>query len=66
MTQTICCELCKSQWTRLTGGSEFERQAVESQPCPRCESYTLSVVPPPETKSRRLHRTSPEYRLATA
>ena len=38
---TIACESCDHSWTVASGLSVFQRQAVESCPCPRCGAYTL-------------------------
>lgn len=51
---TVKCETCDHGWTRDGAWSEYERQAIESRPCPRCGAYTLaSPEPAPGGKRRR-------------
>ena len=38
----VVCESCRTRWNRPGRPAEYERQAVESRPCPACGAYTLS------------------------
>jgi hypothetical protein len=38
---TIVCENCNCSWRAAATYSIYERQAMESRPCPRCGAYTL-------------------------
>lgn len=40
-TWTVTCAACEVRWTRIGAYSDFERQAVEAQPCPGCGKHTL-------------------------
>lgn len=52
---TVCCESCNHRWNLVGTWSEYERQAIESRPCPRCGAYTLSSPEPTKpTRSKPL------------
>ena len=42
------CESCERIWSLHSLLSVYERQAIESRPCPHCGAYTLSCCPEPE------------------
>jgi hypothetical protein len=42
----VTCAACGQAWKRVGTISEYERQAVESQPCPTCGGYTLGCREP--------------------
>jgi hypothetical protein len=42
----VTCAACELRWNRVGNLTEYERQAIESQPCPGCGSYTLSCRVP--------------------
>ena len=52
---TVTCGSCAHGWTLAGNWSEYERQAIESRPCPRCGAYTLnSPAPtPPPARGRK-------------
>jgi hypothetical protein len=58
---TIACESCDYVWLVAGHYSLYERQALESRPCPRCGAYTLCCQEPAETsplsRKRRRRRT---------
>ncbi|MBX9579983.1 MAG: hypothetical protein K2X87_06705 [Gemmataceae bacterium] len=43
---TVACGSCELHWVRPAGVGEFERQAIESRPCPACGAYTLTCPEP--------------------
>jgi len=45
---TITCVSCGQAWTVSHTFSIYERQAVESCPCPDCGAYTLCCHDPSE------------------
>lgn len=50
----IHCEVCERTWSVVGQLSFYERQALESQPCPQCGAYTLFCEDvQPETGRRR-------------
>jgi hypothetical protein len=49
----IQCSTCGFHCTRTGGASFYERQTMESRPCPRCAACTLCVSGP---KSQKLPR----------
>ena len=58
---TVACAGCGIQWHRVGKASEFECQAIESQPCPKCGGYTLTCREPnlkigPRARARRTPR----------
>ncbi|MCS7046105.1 MAG: hypothetical protein NZO58_07095 [Gemmataceae bacterium] len=40
---SIACHSCERLWTVGCALSLYERQILESRPCPHCGAYTLSV-----------------------
>ena len=48
----VCCGKCLHTWIRIGNWSVYEREAVESRPCPKCHSYTLSSPEPAEHRHR--------------
>ena len=52
----VTCESCALTWKRTGGLSDYERQAIESRPCPGCGAYTLSCSDPRTTPARRKTR----------
>ena len=51
---TISCECCERLWTLKARLSFYERQALESRPCPHCGAYTLTChdpEPAPQARS---------------
>ena len=51
----VSCASCDLRWDRVGNMSEYERQAVESHPCPRCGAYTLSCREPHSVLGRGHH-----------
>ena len=49
----VCCESCKHRWNLVGNFSEYERQAIESRPCPKCGAYTLSSPEPTKPQWKR-------------
>ena len=49
----VSCESCEVNWPRLGEFSEYEREAIESRPCPRCGAYTLSCSGAEPVRTRR-------------
>src|SRR5581483_3328995 len=43
---TISCQHCERLWSVTGALSVYERQAMESCPCPHCGAYTLSYQDP--------------------
>jgi hypothetical protein len=43
---TVACGACGFGWHRAGVGSDYERQAVESRPCPGCGLYALACREP--------------------
>jgi hypothetical protein len=50
---TVCCESCGHRWNLVGNWSEYERQAIESRPCPKCGAYTLSSPEPTRTNGKK-------------
>ena len=50
---TVCCESCEYRWNLVGNWSEYERQAIESRPCPKCGAYTLSSPEPTKQTSKK-------------
>ncbi len=48
---TITCESCERIWSLQTSFSLYERQTIESRPCPHCGAYTLTCSLEPELLS---------------
>ena len=42
----VCCGKCQHSWTLMGNWSVYERETLESRPCPKCHSYTLSSPEP--------------------
>ncbi len=57
--QTVSCESCDLSWGRAAGVSDYEREAIESRPCPSCGAYTLSC-PEPEPRGPRRGAVPPD------
>lgn len=55
-TWTVTCAKCQHAWTLVGNWSEYEREAIESRPCPKCQSYTLSSPEPTVVKSKKSRR----------
>jgi len=55
---TVCCVSCGHRWNLVGSWSEYERQAIESRPCPKCGAYTLNSPEParPTGKKAMLNR----------
>lgn len=47
---TVRCDSCEHRWTLVGNWSEYERQAIESRPCPKCGAYTLCSPEPTPTR----------------
>ncbi len=52
-TWKVTCGSCNHAWKLNGNWSEYERQAIESRPCPNCSAYTLSSPEPKAKKKRR-------------
>lgn len=50
---TVCCGTCQHRWNLVGHWSEYERQAIESRPCPKCGAYHLSSPEPTRMPNRR-------------
>jgi rRNA maturation endonuclease Nob1 len=50
---SIVCEGCERIWPLNCALTVYERQALESRPCPHCGSYTLSCNDPKELIAAR-------------
>gem|GEM_PF-3057248 len=57
----VCCGKCQHSWTLVGNWSVYERESLESRPCPKCGSYTLSSPEPTVSVRRRprVHLESP-------
>ena len=60
----IVCASCKGSWPSLGTSSAYFEMELMTQPCPRCEAYTLSCLSAREaatreTVSTRLTEVSP-------
>jgi hypothetical protein len=42
--QWIVCASCRGAWPMHAGASTYFEMQLMSQPCPRCEAYTLSCA----------------------
>jgi hypothetical protein len=54
---TIVCDSCERLWSIACNISIYERQAMESRPCPHCGAYTLSCqdfIKPAAAGARRV------------
>lgn len=66
---TVRCESCTHRWNLVGNFSEYERQAIESRPCPKCGAYTLSSpepTRPPGRNSTRPRFTNSKARVPVA
>jgi hypothetical protein len=41
----IVCASCRGTWPMAGTASQYAEMQMMSQPCPRCEAYTLNCVP---------------------
>lgn len=62
-TWSVSCGSCGHAWMQAGNWSAFEREAVESRPCPVCGAYTLRS---PEPEAKKPTRFGPRRRLAAA
>lgn len=53
-TSKVCCVSCGHATPATAATGDYVRQAVESQPCPRCGAYTLKCTAPSGTTTRLL------------
>lgn len=69
-TWTVTCATCRHTWPLIGNWSEYERQALESRPCPKCQAYTLSSPEPTvvgrKKGGRPFHSPVPTNRLKAA
>lgn len=42
----ISCDSCERDWRARSAFTVYERQALESRPCPHCGAYTLCFHEP--------------------
>jgi hypothetical protein len=54
----ISCDSCDLRWMRPGVVSDYERQAIESRPCPCCGAYTLTCPTPKLVPGPRRERPS--------
>gem|GEM_PF-6053303 len=52
-TWIVRCKSCSYSWPIVGNWSEYERQEIESRPCPKCAAYTLSSPEPGKPKPLR-------------
>ena len=45
---SISCESCDRVWSTASSLSFYEKQSLESRPCPHCGAYTLCCTDPDE------------------
>lgn len=50
---SVVCGSCSVNWPRVGQFSDYERESIESRPCPGCGLYTLTCR---ETFTRRRNR----------
>lgn len=50
---TIRCNDCHRAWKLAGHWSHYEREAIESRPCPCCGAYTLVSLEPQVKPQRR-------------
>lgn len=60
----VGCASCDLTWKRAGGLTDYERQAIESRPCPACGAYTLTCTSPRPTPARRETRDAARSRRA--
>jgi hypothetical protein len=53
---SISCESCRRSWAIVGAATVYERQSIESQPCPACGAYTLCCPEPVDGTPRRPRR----------
>jgi hypothetical protein len=58
---TIVCDNCNCSWRAAATYSIYERQALESRPCPRCGAYTLCCQERSRAAQRVKARHEPEH-----
>jgi len=56
----VACAACDERWHRVGNLSEYERQAVESRPCPCCGAYTLTCREPATRPTHQRFRVRPQ------
>jgi hypothetical protein len=56
---TVACGACGFGWHRAGVVAEYERQAIESRPCPGCGLYTLACREPKPAARKGRRGTSP-------
>jgi hypothetical protein len=62
----VQCRSCGFAWPRTVTLSVYERESLESRPCPRCAAYTLSChkpVPKKPLKRKPAREDSNERRV---
>ena len=59
----VSCAACGRAWKMVVGNSVYERQALESKPCPHCGSCTLICA---EKRNEVPRRFILSYRRAAA
>jgi len=65
VTRTVSCESCELAWNWVAaGGSVYEREAIESRPCPGCGAYTLTTPEPTPPMPTRWSRGATTKRAA--
>ncbi len=52
-TYKVACHSCGDSWQLAGTWSAYERDAVESRPCPHCDAYTLSSPEPTAAPASR-------------
>jgi hypothetical protein len=52
-TYKVACHSCGDSWQLAGTWSAYERDAMESRPCPHCDAYTLSSPEPTTAPARR-------------
>jgi hypothetical protein len=50
---SIACESCGRSWAIVADTTVYERQSIESRPCPACGAYTLCCPEPSEPRRKR-------------
>lgn len=45
-TWIVTCGACNHTWTLAGNWSDYEREQIESRPCPCCSAYTLMSPEP--------------------
>lgn len=57
-TWIVTCGACNHTWKIVGNWSVYEREAIESRPCPECAAYTLKS-PEPESRKPACKRVVP-------